>query len=280
MANPIFRNSETFNRRPAPPQGQFQQGRPQWGQQPGFQGQPPQGYQPQEYQQPQTPGGVMTLDDVIVKTASMLLLVFVSAAATFMLLPPEPQFLFPVLIGSAIVGFVTVLLVARRHTIPVGGVMFYAAVEGVFVGAISKFFENRFDGIVVSAVLATFVAAAATLAAYKFFNIRVTPKFRKMVFIGTAAMAGVFLVNLVLALMGIDTGIRDIGSDAGLLSIAISVLAVGLAVFNLIVDFDFVERGIASRAPASESWRAAFGITVTMVWLYVEILRILSYFRN
>lgn len=278
MANPIFRNSETFNRQPAPPQGQFQQGHPQWGQQPGFQGQPPQGYQQQGYEQSQTSGGVMTLDDVIIKTASTLLVVFLAAAATFMLLPP--QFLFPALIGSAIVGFVTVLLVARRHTIPVGGVMFYAAVEGVFVGAISKFFETMFSGIVVSAVLATFIAAGATLAAYKFFNIRVTPKFRKMVYIGTAAMAGVFLVNLVLALLGIDTGIRDIGSGAGLLSIAISVLAVGLAIFNLIVDFDFVERGIASRAPASESWRAAFGITVTMVWLYVEILRILSYFRN
>ena len=220
----------------------------------------------------------MTLDDVIVKTASTLLVVFIAAAATFMLLPP--QFLFPALIGSAIVGFVTVLLVARRHTIPVGGVMFYAAIEGVFVGAISKFFETMFEGIVASAVLATFIAAGATLAAYKFFNIRVTPKFRKMVYIGTAAMAGVFLVNLVLALLGIDTGLRDVGGGAGFLFIAVSVLAVGLAVFNLIVDFDFVERGIASRAPASESWRAAFGITVTMVWLYVEILRILSYFRN
>ncbi|MGO1384714.1 MAG: Bax inhibitor-1/YccA family protein [Arachnia sp.] len=268
MANPIFRNSETFNRPPAQ-----QQGQPQWGQNPGFQGQAPQGYQ-----QPQASGGLMTLDDVIVKTAATLLVVFLTAAATFMLLPQD--FLFPALIGSALVGFVTVLFVARRHTIPVGGVMFYAAIEGVFVGAISKFFETMFPGIVVSAVLATFVAAGATLAAYKFFNIRVTPKFRKMVFIGTAAMAGVFLVNLVLAFMGIDTGIRDIGSGAGMLSIAVSVLAVGLAIFNLIVDFDFVERGVASRAPASESWRAAFGITVTMVWLYVEILRILSYFRN
>ncbi len=278
MANPIFRNSETFNGRPAPTQAQ-QQFQSRWGQQSGFQGQPPQGYQPPQAHQQQAPaGGVMTLDDVIAKSAATLLLVFVAAAATFVLLPP--QFLFPALIGSALVGFVTVLLVAGRHTIPVGGVMFYAAVEGVFVGAISKFFETMFEGIVVSAVLATFVAAGATLAAYKFFNIRVTPRFRKMVFIGTAAMAGVFLVNLVLALFGIDTGIRDVGSGAGLLSIAVSVLAVGLAVFNLIVDFDFVERGIATRAPATESWRAAFGITVTMVWLYVEILRILSYVRD
>lgn len=267
MANPIFSKSETFNRRTPPPQGQW--GPPQ----PGYQGHAPQGYQ-----QAPPAGGVMTLDDVIVKTASTLLVVFGAAALTFMFLPPT--FLFPALIGSALVGLVTVFMVARRHTVPVGGVLFYAAVEGVFVGAFSKYFESLYDGIVFQAVLATFVAAGATLAAYKFFNIRVTEKFRKIVFIGTASMAGVFLVNFFLALAGVNTGIRDIGSGAGLLSIAVSVLAVGLAVFNLIVDFDFIERGIESRAPASESWRAAFGVTVTMVWLYVEILRILSYFRN
>lgn len=280
MANPIFRNSSTFNRPPAAPQAQGQWNQQQAQGQPGQQQWNQQGQwnQPQGYQQAPPTGGVMTLDDVIVKTATTLLVVFASAALTFMFLPP--LFMMPALIGSAVVGLITVFMVARRHTIPVGGVMFYAAVEGVFVGAFSKFFETMYPGIVTSAVLATFVAAGATLAAYKFFNIRVTPKFRKMVFIGTAAMAGVLLVNFVLALMGIDTGMRDIGSGAGFLSIAISVLAVGLAVFNLIVDFDFVERGIASRAPASESWRAAFGITITMVWLYIEILRILSYFRN
>lgn len=271
MANPIFSNSETFNGRQRQPQAPYQQG--SWGQpQAGFPGQVPQGYQA-----PPT-GGVMTLDDVLAKTAATLLVVFGAAALTFMFLPPA--LMFPALIGSALVGLVTVFMVARRHIIPVGGVLFYAAVEGVFVGAFSKFFETLYPGIVFSAVLATFIAAGATLAAYKFFNIRVTQKFRKFVFIGTAAMAGVLLVNFVLALMGVDTGLRGSGGDVGWLAIVVSVLAVGLAVFNLIIDFDFIERGIASKAPSSESWRAAFGVTVTMVWLYVEILRILSYFRN
>ena len=94
------------------------------------------------------------------------------------------------------------------------------------------------------------------------------------------ALAGVFLVNFVLAMFGINTGLRAVGSNAGLLAIGVSILAVCLAVFNLVIDFDYVERGIASQAPAQESWRAAFGITVTMVWLYIEILRILSYFRD
>ncbi|MFT3889037.1 MAG: Bax inhibitor-1/YccA family protein [Arachnia sp.] len=270
MSNPIIGRPDAFTRSGGSQQ-MYAQGAPQYGAAPTP--------QYQQYQQPPVAtGGVMTLDDVLAKTAITLGVVALAAAATVFLMPG--QLLFPALIVSALVGFVTVIVVAGRARIPVGGVLFYAAVEGVFIGAISSVFERLYPGIVASAVLATFVTAGATLAAYKFFNIRVTPKFRKMVFIGTASLAGVFLVNLVLALFNIDTGLRGFGGNAGLLSIGISILAVGLAVMNLVVDFDSVERGIAAQAPAGESWRAAFGITVTMVWLYVEILRILSYFRD
>ena len=211
----------------------------------------------------------------------MLGVVLVTAIATFMFIRDfAPGLLYPAVIVSALVGFVTVLMVAGRAKLPIGGVLFYAVIEGVFVGAFSLLFEALYPGIVVSAVLATFVTAGATLAAYKFFNIRVTAKFRKVVLIATFSLAGVFLLNLVMALFGIDLGMRDIGSGAGLLSIGISVIAVILAVLSLVVDFDSVERGIAAQAPAQESWRAALGITVTMVWLYTEILRIMSYFRN
>lgn len=287
MANPIIGRPDAFTRHGGTSQRGYT----------GYGG--PQGYAPpqtgphnQQFQQPQydpyqapqapqqapRPGGVMTLDDVLAKTAITLGVVAVVAVATFMLLPV--QLMMPAAILSAIVGLVTVMFVAGRRNLPVGGVLFYAAVEGVFVGAFSKFFEFMYPGIVAQAVLATFVTAGATLAAYKFFNIRVTPKFRKMVFIGTAAMAGVLLVNFVLALFGVNTPIRDIGSGAGWLAIGISIVAVILAVLNLVTDFDSIERGIAAQAPAQESWRAALGITVTMVWLYVEILRILSYFRD
>ncbi|MDO5093310.1 MAG: Bax inhibitor-1/YccA family protein [Propionibacteriaceae bacterium] len=271
MANPVFSSSSTFNRPPT-----YQQ--PYDYQQPGYQqpGYPPQpGYQGMPAQ---PAGGVMTLDDVLAKTAIALLVVFGAAAATFLLVPT--QLASGVMIAGAIGGFIAALVVSMRHTISVGGVIIYAVLEGLFVGALSKFFEVMWPGIVVSAVLATFVTAGATLAAYKFFNIRVTAKFRKMVVIATMSLAGVMLVNLVLALLGVNTGLREIGSGAGLLSIGVSILAVCLAVFNLVIDFDFVERGIAAQAPAQESWRAAFGITVTMVWLYIEILRILSYFRD
>lgn len=265
MANPIIGSPDAFTRQqsqPAPGLGQQGYGQP--------------GLDP--YQTQPTVGGVMTLDDVIAKTAITLGVVGVAAVAAFMLLPSA--LMFPALIGSGIVGLITVFMVAGRSRVPVGGVLFYAAVEGVFIGLFSKWFEQLYPGIVGSAVLATFVTAAATLFAYKFFNIRVTDKFRRIVTIATIALAGVLLVNFVLAIFGINIGVRAAGEGAGLLAIGISVLAVVLAVLNLVTDFDSVERGIAMRAPANESWRAAFGITVTMVWLYTEILRILSYFRS
>ena len=276
MANPVFTRSSAFNQPPAyqQPYGYQPQGygyQPQ----PGGYAQPQPGYaQPQ----PQSPVGVMTMDDVLAKTAITLLVVFGAAAATFTLMPLN--LVFPVMIVGGLGAFVVSLIVSFRHKIPVAGVLLYSALEGLFIGGISKYFEVTWPGIVVSAVLATFVTAGATLAAYKFFNIRVTAKFRKMVTIATMALAGVFLVNFLLAMFGINTGLRAVGSNAGLLAIGVSILAVCLAVFNLVIDFDYVERGIASQAPAHESWRAAFGITVTMVWLYIEILRILSYFRD
>ncbi len=304
MANPIFSRSETFNR-PAKPAGygyqqqpglNFQPGvnpyaqqqsfgqqpgfnpyaqQPGYGQQPGYD-QPPMGYQPQQ-QMPAT-GGVMTMDDVLAKTAISLLIVMAVAAAVFALVPVELVGL--AAIGGGILSFAAAMIVSFRRVLNVGWVAMYAVCEGVFVGGLSKYFEFLFPGIVMSAVLATFITAGATLAAYKFFNIQVNAKFRKMVTIATMAFAGVMLVNFVLAMLGVNTGLREIGSGVGLVSIGVSVLAVCLAVFNLVMDFDYIERGIESQAPATESWRAAFGVTVTMVWLYIEILRILSYFQQ
>ena len=278
MANPIIGRPDAFTRHSTPQQPYaqgYQQQAP--GQAPSQQYlQQQQGFAP--YQQPVATGSVMTLDDVLAKTAITLGTVALVAAATFFMLPPA--LITPVWLGAAIAGLITVVVVSRKQRVSGAGVMVYAAIEGLFVGAVSLFFDTLYPGIIAPAVLATFVTAGMTLGAYKFFNIRVTPKFRKMVFIGTASLAGVYLVNLVLSLFGVRTGIVEVGSQAGLLAIGISILAVGLAVLNLITDFDSVERGIASGAPASESWRAALGLTVTMVWLYVEILRILSYFRD
>lgn len=284
-SNPVLSRPDAFTPQQQPNQQGYQQyGQPQdqygYQQQPGQYGyqQPGQPY-PGQQQYPQDPvraaQGTMTIDDVITKSAITMGTVIAVAAITFMFMPAT--FLMPAMIVSAIVGFITVMVVAARRVINPGAVLVYAAIEGVFIGAVSKIYESMWGGIVPAAVLATLVTAAATLGAYKFFRIKVTNKFRKMVMIGTLAYAGVLMVNFVLSLFGM--GFLFSGGNLMFL-LLISAIGVSLAVFNLIMDFDYIEQGIAMGAPASESWRGAFGLTVTMIWLYIEMLRLLSYFRS
>ena len=282
-SNPILSKQDAFT--PAAPQyGQQQQynqynphGQPSAVQdpyaQPGQYGQPPQGYG-QPLTPTRAPEGRMTLDDVVTKTAVTIGTLIIFAALAWMLVPPALYF--PGLILSGIVGFVAVLLVSFRRKVSPPLVLAYAAIEGVFIGLISSLYNARFDGIVVQAVIGTFVAAGVTLAAYKFFNIKVTPKFQKIVFLATIAFAALMLGNLVFSLF---TG-GGLGLRGGLLGIGVSAIAIVLAVLNLVLDFDYIERGVQMGAPASESWRGAFGLTVTMVWLYIELLHLLSLLRG
>lgn len=276
-SNPVLTKAEWAQ----PPQASYPG--PQY---PGQQDPYAQPYGQQPYGQPpvqQAPADVMTIDDVITKSAITLGTVILVAALTFVGFTSGTipfTLLQPAMIVGALVAFGVVLLVSFRRQIKPGFVLAYAAIEGVFLGAVSLVFELIYPGIVIPAVMGTFVAAGTTLAAYKFFRIKVTNKFRQMVVIGTMAYAGVLLVNLVLSLFGVDLGIISVAGPVSWVALLASAVGVGLAVFNLILDFDFIERGIALRAPASESWRGAFGLTVTLVWLYVEILRILSYFRR
>lgn len=274
-SNPVLSRPDAFTPQQQNPQGYQQYGQPPQGQY-GYQ-QPGQPYPGQHYPQDpvQATRGVMTIDDVITKSAITMGTVIAVAAITFMFMPAT--LLFPAMIVSALVGFVTVLIVAARRVINPGAVLAYAAIEGVFIGAVSKIYESMWGGIVPAAVMATLVTAGATLAVYKFFRIKVTSKFRKMVMIGTLAYAGVLFLNFILSMFGM--GFLFSGGNLAFL-LLISAIGVSLAVFNLIMDFDYIEQGIAMGAPASESWRGAFGLTVTMIWLYIEMLRLLSYFRS
>jgi uncharacterized YccA/Bax inhibitor family protein len=227
----------------------------------------------------QTSADRMTFDDVVTKTAITMGVLALTAAAAWNLMPASLYL--PALILSGIVGFIVVMIVSFRRAISPGLVLVYAAVEGVFIGMISKVFESYYTGIVAQAVIATFFAAGATLAAYKFFNIRVSAKFIKVVVISTIAFAVLMLVNFIFSLATGSAGIRGgITGPVSGFSLLISAIAIVLAVFNLILDFDYIERGVQMGAPAKESWRGAFGLTVTMVWLYVEMLRLLSYIRR
>lgn len=233
-----------------------------------------------------TTTGRMTLDTVVEKTAITIGLVIVGAVAAWLLIgdfASEANLgkAWGLAMGGMVVGLVLGLVNSFKKVISPPLVIAYALVEGVFVGAFSKIVAVAIVGdpsIVFQAVLATFVAAGATLAAYKFFNIRVTPKFRKVVTISVFAFLGVMLVNFALSMFGV----LDAGGLRGFnaLGLVVSLIAIGLAVLCLIMDFDFVEQGIAAGLPERESWRAAFGLTVTLVWLYLEILRVLAILRG
>ncbi|WP_257478173.1 Bax inhibitor-1/YccA family protein [Acidipropionibacterium jensenii] len=281
MGNPVFARAEAFQPHSNQQVWQGQQGYPQgyqqsqsWGGQPAAAGP---GYDP--YAQQSQP--VMTFDDVVAKTGLVLLTIFAIGVVTYLGVIDRPGLAGGAALLSALVGFVTVMIVASRAKVPVAGVIAYAVIEGVFIGAISAIFERMFPGIVVQAVLGTFCAAGVTLAAYKFLNIRVTSRFRQVVTIATIGFAVAMLANLVMAFfVPAGLGLRAFGAGAGWLPILCSAIGVVLAAMNLVVDFDSAEQGVRNQAPASESWRAAFGVAVTMVWLYTEILRILSYFRS
>ncbi|MDR1790488.1 MAG: Bax inhibitor-1/YccA family protein [Propionibacteriaceae bacterium] len=314
MANPVFAKSPAFQAQDyapveyqqggyagttyaqpgyqQPPQGyaQPQAGYAPPGQQYPQQGQPypqAQGWVPPQQVQPIARTGVMTLDDAITKSAIVMGVLFVAAAITYMLFTPmlytAPMIPLVTMIVSSLVSFIVVLVATLRYrTKPIApaAVLTYSVIEGVCIGSLSAVFEWLYPGIVFPAVLGTFVTAGAVLFAYKALNIKVTSKFKKMVFIGTASFAGVLLINLILSLCGVHTGLISVTGSVSWLAILCSAIGVGLAIFNLIIDFDFIEQGVRNQAPSNESWRAAFGLTVTMVWLYTELLRILSYFRR
>lgn len=281
MANPIFSRSSTFSRpaQYAPSQAAGYGQGATYGQ--GPMAQTPYG----QVYQPQAPAAVMTYDDVIAKTGISLFLVALTAFLGYQGLS---RGIIPLGMGygammlSAFAALITVFVVAGRAKISPVGVLIYAVLEGFFIGGLTYILAGSTVGgtqlgdLPVQAVTATFAAAACTLGAYRFFNIRVTSKMRQMVFITTASFAGLMLINFVLSIFGISTGLLS----AGPLGIGIALIGAALAVFNLIIDFDAVDRGVANQAPASESWRAALGITVTMVWLYTEILRLLSYLQR
>jgi uncharacterized YccA/Bax inhibitor family protein len=268
-SNPVFVNSDTFN-------GQADYGYPTYpgsGPYAGY-GQP--GYRDPATWQVGTPTipGRMTIDSTLQKTALTLGLLVASAAATWVMLPDN--LLGMAWIGGAILGLMLGLVISFSKTASPALVMIYAVAEGAFIGAASKFFEDAYPGVVVGAVLGTVAATAGTLAAYRFFNIQVTDRFRKYVTAAIFGFVAVTLLDFVLQFFGSSFGFNGLGT-IGLIS---SLVGLGLGVLMLILDFDYIERAVAAGAPESESWRAAFGLTVTIVWIYIELLRILAIFRN
>ncbi|MGN6161995.1 MAG: Bax inhibitor-1/YccA family protein, partial [Marmoricola sp.] len=235
----------------------------------------------------------MTIDSVVQKTGITLLVVFVAAAITWLstgdiTAPGAAGKLYGLAAVGSIGGFALAMANNFKRVVSPALVLAYAAFEGIAVGAFSKALENtvtvnssgqttQYHGVVIMAVAGTFVAVAATLAAYRFFDIRVGNRFRTWVMAAAWGFVGLSLVDFVLSFFRSDFGFNDPFSH---FAIVISFVGLALGIFMLILDFDFVERGVAAGLPERESWRAAFGLTVTIIWIYIELLRIIAALRD
>ncbi|MBU4337335.1 MAG: Bax inhibitor-1/YccA family protein [Actinobacteria bacterium] len=221
----------------------------------------------------------MTYDDVVIKTGGLLALLVVVAAATWAVTPQMP---FLYLIG-AVVGLVLGLVNAFKKSPSPALIVAYTIAEGVFLGGISYLFQNfavsgtetgTAEPIVLQAVLGTFVTFAASLLLFRSGKVRVTPKFTRWLLIAMVGYVGFSLVNVVLMFFMPSSGFGPLRN--GIWGIIAGLVAVGLAAASLIVDFDSIKRGVEQGVPAKFAWTAAFGLIVTLVWLYLELLRLFA----
>lgn len=227
----------------------------------------------------------MTIDSVVQKTGLTLGVVIVTALATWILTPTIDANMTEAQLGtiSAAVmlgaggAFILSLVNSFKKVISPALVLLFAVAEGVALGALSKLFDAQFgDGIVTNAVLGTFAAFAGTLAAYKVFDIQVGDKFRKGVVAAMFGMVGLGLMEMVLRFFNADIGLFGFGA----MGLIFSIAGLVLGIFMLLLDFDFVEQGVANGLEERESWRAAFAMTVSLVWIYTNLLRILAIFSQ
>ena len=217
--------------------------------------------------------GRMTIEDVVAKTGFLFaILVVVGAVAWRANLG----------MGAVMLGFLggfgLAMVISFSKTIKPGLVVAYAAVEGLALGTLSHYYESFYPGIVSQAVIGTIAAFAGVLFMYRSGRLRATPQFTRAVL---GAAIGYFilgLVSLVASFFGVGQGYGFYGvSGIGLL---LAVAGVALASFFLVLDFDQIEKGVRAGVPEKESWRASFGLMVTIVWLYLEVLRLISILRN
>lgn len=212
----------------------------------------------------------MTLDDVVSRTGLLILIVVVTGAAAWAL-----EVGLGVAMLAMFVGLGLAIVNVVKKVVSPGLIMAYAAVEGVFLGAISRVLEGQYPGVVVQAVAGTAIAFAVMLGLYRSGRIRVTARFTKVLIGATLAYFVLMFGNLMLHMFG--TGFNAWGGGMGLLTAGIGVT---LACLFLTLDFDLVEQSIRAGIPAHESWRVAFALTVTLVWLYFEMLRLISILRG
>ncbi|MFI9152727.1 Bax inhibitor-1/YccA family protein [Streptomyces sp. NPDC053367] len=228
---------------------------------------------------PQAPvtTGRMTMDDVVTRTAITLGTVALGAVLAWALLPVSSTS-YGLAIGAALVAFVLAMVQSFKRTASPALILSYAAFEGVFLGVISEMYNSQWSGAPFQAVLGTMAVSAATLVVYKAGWVRVTARYARIGMAIALAFILVMAVNLLLVAFGVaeDGGLRSFGP----LGAIVGIIAIVLGAFFLTLDFKQIEDGIAYGAPREESWLAAFGLTMTLVWIYVEMLRLVAIFSG
>jgi len=218
----------------------------------------------------------MTLQGTINKSFILIALLMISAGWTWINTAGETLSLGLPMVG-AIGGFIVALItIFKKHLAPITAPI-YAILEGLFIGGISAIFEMRYPGIVVQAVTLTIGVFVALLLAYTSRLIKPTENFKLGIIAATGGIAILYLLSFVMSFFG---GSISIIHSSSLFGIGFSVVVVIIAALNLVLDFDFIENGARYGAPKFMEWFAAFGLLVTLVWLYIEILRLLAKLRN
>jgi uncharacterized YccA/Bax inhibitor family protein len=220
--------------------------------------------------------GRMTIDDVVVRTGITLGTVVVGALLAWIVLPVSATS-YAIAFGAAFVAFVLAMIQSVKRSPAPALILGYAVFEGVFLGVISKMFNAAWAGAPVQAVLGTMAVFAGMLVAYRSRLIRVTRRYYRA---GMAIAIGFVLLMFVNLLFAAFGGGDGLGLRSGGLGIAFGVVGVLLGAFFLSLDFKMVEDGIRGGAPRKESWLAAFGLTVSLVWIYLELLRLISILRD
>ena len=221
----------------------------------------------------------MTIQGTVNKAVLLLMCVFLTAAWTWNLFyrTMSPQTVLPLLAIGAIGGLIVALVTVFKQSWAPVTAPIYALLEGLVIGGVSAVAEAQFPGIVIQAVGLTFGTCLALLLAYKSGMIRASENFKLGVVAATGGIALFYLLSLILGLFGVRISFLY---QSGPLGIAFSLFVVVIAALNLVLDFDFIEQGAGAGAPRYMEWYAAFGLMVTLIWLYLEILRLLMKLRS
>ena len=216
---------------------------------------------------------VMTVQGTINCSATLIAILVAASAVTWWFVSTTPAAAIPLMIGGVVGGLVFALIICFKPHLAPSLASVYAIVEGLVLGAISCFMNEHFPGIVAQAIGLTLGVFVMMLVIYRTRLIRVTEGFKAGVIAATGAICLVYLVSFVLRLFGLSVPFIH---DSGWIGIGFSLFVIVIAALNLVLDFHFIEQGAAFRAPKYMQWYAAFGLLVTLVWLYLEILRLLA----